>query len=262
MKQIILFFAWILLIAACSDPQGVKPTPPDVVQMVLRVPGADSLEIENGIDAAANPGEELNAIQLMWYEPSSAVNLRQYKIYRSEHESGTVNFDLHAVKEIGQQGAVDTIYIDTQDLAQNVRYYYYVTVLDKDDQESATSDTVSYELLAKPTLLSLNGNSSEITQPVMDFSWKSLETDLFYLRIEEYINENFHPLVYFAKVQNTYDDGWQNYHLEGDWLETIFYNNGNFRWRIDTVGDEDVQQHSYSGSESDWKPFKVIWSTE
>lgn len=261
MKRFLLL-GMVLIISACSDPQSVKPTPPDAVQLVLRVAGADSLEIEKGIDAAPNPGEALNAIQLMWYEPSSTANLKQYKIYRSEHESGTINFDLHTVKEIGQQGAVDTIFIDTQDLIQNVRYYYYVTAVDKNDQESATSDTVSYELLAKPNQLSLNGNSSEITQPVMDFSWWSLETDFFYLRIEEYINEDFHPLVYFAKIQSTYDDGWQNYHLEGDWLKTLFYTNGHFRWRIDTVGDEDIQQHSYSGSESDWKPFKVIWSTE
>ncbi len=262
MKRIILLISGILLIAACSDPQSPKQTPPDAVQMVLRTPGADSLEIEKGIDAAANPGEELNAIQLMWYEPKRTADLKKYKIYRSAHESGTVNYDLHAVKEIGQPGANDTIYIDTQDLVQNVRYYYYVTAVDKDDQESTTSDTLSYELLAKPNGLSLNGNSSEITEPVMDFSWQSLETDLFYLRIEEFINEDFHPLVYFAKVQSTYGDGWQNYHLEGNWLKTLFYNNGHFRWRVDTVGDEDVLHHSYSGSESDWKPFKVIWSTE
>ena len=253
----ILFIS--LLLVACTQPEEVKPDPPELLQMVLRSAGDDSLDFERGIDAGANPGNPLNAIEVQWHTHLQQNDLESFKIYRSEHESGTINFNLLSTKEIGQPGAIDTLYRDTQDLALDVRYFYYITAVDKDNQESEPSDTVSYRLLEKASDLSLNGNPQQITTPEFNFKWQSLASHLFYVRVEAFISEEFHPLVYLEEVQSAYDDGWQNLYLEGTWLKARFPN-GNYRWRIDCVGDENISEQAFEGSESDWSDFIISWS--
>lgn len=229
------------------------------MQVVSKILGADTLDIERGIDAADNLGEPTNAIQIMWFTHTAQRDLEKFNIYRSKDESGLVLFNPIASKEIGQPGLIDTVFNDTQDLVLNRRYYYFVTAVDKDGQESENSDTLSYMLLEKPEQLSLNGNSQLVVNPVMDFKWQSLESHFFYLRVEARITEDFHPLVYFRKIRSAYGDGWQDHHLEGEWLKSVF-ENGNYRWRVDCEGVEEIDQQRFSGSESDWSFFEVNWS--
>jgi len=162
-------------------------------------------------------------------------------------------------KEIGQSGATDTLYRDTQDLALDVRYFYYITAVDKDNQESEPSDTVSYSLLEKASNLALNKNLHEIKTPDLNFEWESEASHLFYVRVEAFISEDFHPLVYLREVVNSYDDGLQNLHLDGEWLKNIL-TDGDYRWRIDCLGDENIAEQAFEGSESDWSDFIISWS--
>ena len=130
MKLNYLYLIIIIIISACSQPEEVLPDPPQTVQMVLRDLGADTLNIERGIDAAENPESDvLNGIQLNWYKQQDHSDLKEYRIYRSDHHSGLVNFYYHASKEVDQPGIIDTMFIDTQDLSENVRYYYYITAI-------------------------------------------------------------------------------------------------------------------------------------
>lgn len=259
MKVNLKYLAISLAFVACSQPEEVNPDLPEPVQMVLRSSGADSLDFERGIDAASNPGNSFNVIEFQWHTHLQQNDLETFKIYRSEHESGQINFNLLSVKEIGQPGGIDTLYRDTQDLALDVRYFYYVTAVDKDNQESEPSDTVSYSLLEKASDLSLNGNPQQITLPEFNFKWQSLASHLFYVRVEAFISEDFHPLVNLKVVESAYGDGWQNLHLEGPWLKTTFPN-GNYRWRVDCIGDENTAEQAFEGSESDWSDFIINWS--
>ena len=259
MKVNLSYLIISLVLIACSQPEEVKPDPPESVQMVLRSAGADSLDFERGIDAAANPGNPVNAIEMQWHTHLQQNDLESFKIYRSKHESGQINFNLLSVKEIGQQGGTDTLFRDTQDLELNVRYFYYITAADKDNQESEPSDTVSYSLLEKASELSLNGNPPQIDTTDFNFIWKSLASHLFYVRVEAFISEDFHPLVLLKEVQSAYGDGWQNLHLEGTWLKSALPN-GSYRWRIDCVGDENIAEQAFEGSESDWANFIINWS--
>jgi len=261
MKYILnCFWLIFLLNISCSNPGQQDTAPPEKVQMVHRLAGADTTDAEAGIDAVANP-DSVNYIQLMWYRPRQTADLAYFNIYRSEDEQGAKNYNLLYRKELNQEGVPDTLYIDTQDLHTNVRYYYYVTTVNKDGLESENSDTLSYTLLEKAGNLSLNGNSGTVSEPSMEFSWwiNSGQTpDKYILRIEAFVTEDFHPKVYVQYIQSTYQTP-QSLTLSGNWLTQTFPT-GKYRWRIDCVGDEDVAAQWFKGSESDWYPFNVNWS--
>jgi len=262
MKLNYLSLTIVIIISACSQPEEVLPDPPQTVQMVLRTLGADTLNVERGIDAAENPeSDALNGIQLNWYKHPDHSDLKEYRIYRSSHSSGLVNFYYHNSKEVNQPGIIDTMFIDTQDLSQNVRYYYYVTAMDKDDQDSQASDTVSYTLIEKAYDLSILGYSQVINQPNIDFQWyRSQSAAEYILRIEEYQGD-YHKLVYSKLITSIYDIP-EVHNLSGDWMKTTFPDR-DYRWRIDCVVAEDmgnIQAQFFSGSESEWAYFTVKWS--
>ncbi|GEM_PF-1513785 len=258
-----LYFVWIilLLVISCKNPGSGKSQPPPRVEMVLRTAGADTLDGEPGIDAAENIGAAVNGIQLMWYNPVKTAELDHYNIYRSEDPAGLINFNVIAEKKLNQAGSIDSLFIDTQDLQKNVRYYYFVTVVNKDKLESDPSDTLSYQLLERAANLSLNGNSTVVSQPQMEFEWwmNSGQTpDQYILRVEAFVSEDFHPVVYLKIIKSTYQSP-QSYLLSGDWLKQVFAD-GKYRWRIDCVGAENTEEQFFSGSESEWAVFTVKWS--
>lgn len=260
MKKSLLLLS-VFFLTFCSQPEAVKPNPPDVVQWVNRTVGTDTTEAEAGIDAAENLGFALNKIQLMWYKNPEQNTIRKYKIYRSEDEFGAVNYRPIAEIITNQPGIVDTVFFDAQDLSLNVRYYYYITAVDKDDQESDPSDTLAYMLLEKASQLSLNGKSSEITDPPLTFQWdisSGLTPDQYILRIEAVVTDNFHPLVYVKYISSIYETP-QSFVLNGTDIKSKFPD-GKYRWRIDCVGENNLNGQIYSGSESDWSAFRVKWS--
>ncbi len=260
MKFFLLFIS-VIFLTYCSQPEGAKPNPPESVHWVNRVEGTDTTEAEAGIDAAGNPGSALNTIQLMWYKNADQNLIRKYNIYRSEDEFGAVNYKRIAEKITNQPGIVDTVYFDAQDLSLNVRYYYYITAVDKDEQESDPSDTLAYMLLEKPSQLSLNGNSSEVTELPLMFQWditSGVTPDLYILRIEAAVTDNFHPLVFVKYIASNYETP-ESFILNGTDIKSKFPN-GNYRWRIDSVGENNLNGQIYSGSESDWSAFRVNWS--
>lgn len=232
------------------------------VRLVLRTAGADTTNSEPGIDAVPTAEGEVNKIQIQWYRHPQIKNLEKFNIYRSEEVLGDKNYHLIGSVQANVPGQPDTIYFDTQDLQLNVRYYYYVTAVNKDLMESESSDTVSYKLLEKPVKLSLNANASVIDTPEMNFEWwiESGNTpDQYILRIERFYSKDVHVLAYITYVQTEYGSARQTYHLTGDSLKVIFPN-GSYRWRVDCVGREDVVHQYFEGSESNWKIFDVFWS--
>lgn len=250
MEKYISFILFVfLIIFGCTEQENVPQDPPEKVRLVQKEAGFDTMGVERGIDAEPNPLGGSNFIQLMWYRHEQEATLSHFKIYRSEHPEGTVNYNLIATTE-NRPNKLDTLYLDTQELSINNRYYYYVTAINQDNAESEPSDTVYYTLVEKATDLSLNNNISVITQPVMNFRWSivpSQAPDFYILRIERFLSDSFHPLIYIDLIQD-YNNPVQ-YNLGGTWLKTLF-SNGQYRWRVDCVGPDLL-----SGSESDWYYF-------
>jgi hypothetical protein len=75
MIKIFFILVIILLLINCSENDPVDPEPPDRVLLVLKEEGFDTLEIERGIDAEANPNSDINAIQLDWYDPADKYRI-------------------------------------------------------------------------------------------------------------------------------------------------------------------------------------------
>ncbi len=257
-----LILILIIFFSACQQATEEKSFKPDPVQLVLRPAGADTLADEPGIDAVPIPEGDINGIQIQWYRPYNINKLDKFLIYRSEDPKGKKNYDVIGELQANVSGKVDSIYIDTQDLLINVRYYYYVTAISKSGEESLPSDTVSYRLLEKATNLSLNGNANIISEPVMEFSWWILSgftPDQYILRIERFISNEYHPLAMIKMFRPVNYDTPQSIRLAGDSLKSIF-TKGDYRWRIDCVGLEDVQNQFFEGSESNWQLFKINWN--
>ncbi len=259
MYWILVFFVFLL---SCNSSTNVKSEPPQPVQLVLRQAGADTTAMEPGIDAVPTPDNEINQIQIQWHKHPQIKDLERFNIYRSEEPLGDKNYHRIGSVIVNTPGQPDTIYFDTQDLRLNVRYYYYVTAVNKDQLESVGSDTVSYKLIEKPVRLSLNANASVISTPEMYFEWwieSGITPDRYILRIERFYSKDVHFLAYITYVPTEYGLARQNYTLNGDSLKSLFPN-GKYRWRVDCVGREDVAHQYFEGSESDWKIFDVSWS--
>ncbi len=259
-----MFWLLIFLIffTSCEKGTNKKAEPPMPVQLVLRPPGADTLNSEPGIDAVPTPEGEMNQIQIQWYRHPQIKSLEKFNIYRSDEPLGDKNYQLIGTVQANNAGQPDTIYFDTQDLQLNVRYYYYVTAVNKDLVESESSDTVSYKLLEKPVKLSLNANANVISEPTMNFEWWMMSgntPDQYILRIERFYSKDVHILAYITYVNTEYGAQSQSFRIEGDSLKWIFPD-GKYRWRVDCVGREDVVHQYFEGSESNWKPFNVVWS--
>ncbi len=255
---------FIIFIGACDSGTNKKEEPPAPVQLVLRTVGADTTNAESGIDAVPTPEGEINHIQIQWYHHPQNNRLLKFNIYRSQEVGGGKNYLLEGSVQANVPGQADTIFFDTQDLQLNVRYYYYVTAVNKDMIESISSDTVSYQLMEKPVKLSLNANASVIKRPDMVFEWwmESGNTpDRYILRVERFYSKDVHILAYIKYVKTEYGSAHQSFRLQGDSLKTIFPN-GKYRWRVDCVGREDVIHQYFEGSESNWKIFDVMWGDE
>jgi len=266
MKYIYWLMLMVVFSAACKQQETDTTQAPAKVRLVKRVPGADTLADERGIDAEYDIPSAKDGIELMWYENSRKSELSQYRIYRSIDPQGRVSYKFLASVQLNQPSQIDTVYIDTQDLETNVRYYYYITAVDKKNRESAPSDTLSYRLIEMVNKLSLNGNSTEVTQTKMNFEWwiadPSQMPDQYILRIENYLNKDFHPLAYIEIINPVNYEIPQSKILSGEWLKNTFLS-GSYRWRVDcAVADKDSVNNYYSGSgsESKWAPFTVQWS--
>ncbi len=248
----------MLIWFSCTQQETADPETPDTVRMVVKQAGYDTLAAEPGIDAQPNPEGGANLIQLMWYSHPQQQDIDHFNIYRSEDEAGQINYLKHFVKALDQPFIEDTVYYD--DKAQvNQKYYYYVTAVNQDGIESAPSDTVWYQLMEAAILIKPEDNK-ELKQAPINFTWGVTEIPHQYiLRIEQFISETFHPLVYVKIVDSNYGTP-QTFSPGSAWPIESVSDNGIYRWRIDCIGQDGL----HIGSESNWQFFKlnIDWSSE
>ena len=258
MYKNIFILVIILLLINCSEKDPIEPDPPNGVVMVMKEPGFDTLEIERGIDAEPNPNSNYCAIELNWYEPMDKYRVSYYNIYRTDAAQGKLFYKWIGNTE-NQLNLPDTVYIDTtlSSTNNNDPYWYYVTAVDENGNESEPSDTVHYTLIEKATDLSINNYNPVLTDSNITFTWYVDSDDIpgaYYLRVEQNISESFHPLVFFREIGVNEVDYVppQTYNVSIEEFKVPIVEDQNYRWRIDCLGTD-----LYSGAESDWAEFTV-----
>ncbi len=262
MKKLIIIFTLFAALSSCNPTGPKDPVPPNRVMMVERPEGADTLEFVQGISTL--PGPE-NKIQIMWHKPGIEENIKSFKIFRSTDRVGLINYNLYFTVGVNNPGNPDTIFTDLN-VEIGTAYHYFITAVNNDNLESAPSDTVSFKLLNKATLINPQ-NGEEMTQRgAISFQWYREYTPPYYIiRIEEYYTDTFHPLVYVHKIFNTEYDPDQRYDLSQDVVESIMSDGRTYRWRIDAVEDPEIPVENplvkiYAESQSEYFTFKIRWS--
>jgi len=240
------FLTKILIIAlfglSCTNSVESDNPAPEQVRMVEK--SAENAVIERGIDAIAFTGLlTQNSIYIQWHSEDDE-DLTVYDIYRSQDSVGTFPLLTSVVKQFGE---IDTSYID-KNVAENVRYYYYVIARDAEDQEGPRSTKVNYKL---GEMAVLNSPSPSDTNYTGVFSWDfpSFGPDEFIFRLERDIAGNF--VHEYMNQLNRID---YNPHQEWNFTSLGLGNllPGRYRWRIDIIGADDNE-----GSESFWLGFQV-----
>jgi hypothetical protein len=241
MTQLIIFFICLCLLSACNSNTGEDNQLPSRVMMVMRSP--DTASVEQGIDALP----ESNNIQVQWHK-SYHPALKYYHLWRKAGNELYYRRIKIIDPERTSQGG-DTTYIDT--VLDTLKWYnYFVAAANKDGNEGAPSDTARYMLLEKATLESPD---QEVIDRDYIFKWEfngDVPPQEFILRIEE----NFTKKVVYSRIfwNENLLPGLYTFNLSEKEPDLAFPR-GNYRWRIDCIG-EDAES---SGSESGWLHFSI-----
>lgn len=254
MKIILNAILIFLLCLYCSSPTGkINLDRPLPLSMVQKTASSDTTLNENGIDAVPDS----NIIQVVWHPYMGINEVKRFNIYRSNEQSGTQSFDFLDYIDIENSFEQDTTYLDGR-VTLNQYYYYFVTVVDKDNQESFPSDTVKYQLLQKATASSPNGGLFNAGDTIQFGFIIPSETyaNGYILRIERLIGANNKELTYIDYVNpfDNFGDVTIYRDVDTHHFRTLTQTK-EYRWRIDVIAED----QQYEGSESEWATFYINW---
>lgn len=224
----VIFFSILSCKLNSPGPAGQKPHSPIIV------PKSDeSSFVETGIDAIP----EMDAIFFEWYHARDKI--QAWSIYKKKGELGNFKF-------LTKVSNVDTSFVD-QNVSVGYRYWYYVTAIGLNGQESLPSDTVNYKLLNKANSL---GNTLE-THPIFEWNYSGIAPVFYIFRLCQ--NPQC-KLIWITILRPGYQGQRETVYFNFDGLavEKSLEKNRTYAWRIDEVGAE-----ANSGSESHWKVFTV-----
>jgi fibronectin type 3 domain-containing protein len=229
-----LIFGCLFTILSCQNTIDNNKDRPDTVKFVEK---SEEYEIpEKGIDAIP---EEI-AIFIEWFRHDNS-EIEKYQIYRQTDPLD----DFYLIDTIQ-----DTFYIDIiTDIIP--RYYYYVIAVNYDNIKSESSDTLSYQLLEKPTPLAPSGLSQSVSP---DFQWEDHtqpQANYYILRV---IRSDDGAVIWNATVQANLGFAIQNNPYNSDQSASIseLKRGIGYQWRVDVIGSED-----FCGSESVWTSFQI-----
>ena len=206
-----------------------------------------------------------NSIKLMWHS-SPEEDIWKYHLYRTDamdEENNPIDFSNILTTED------DTLFYD-EEVDRYVEYYYYVKAENFDGIKSATSDTISYELLKKPQAIS---NSDTVQSEQLQFQWV------------DYQQGSHIPSYYTIKVENESGQGiWSCMFLNPDFLNnggivsypyslngsecidhqgaSDYLEPGRYYWRIKALrlgnGITTSADHDVTSAESNWVEINII----
>ncbi len=234
MKKFLYIF--LLAILSCSPNRESLPAPEKV--KIYQVP--DPLSEEFDIGSGAVP--EINGIKIIW---GRVPNVSGYKIYRGEMKSGKVEFEFY-YDVMSRAGVADTFFIDTN-VEFRKRYFYFVRAYNRDNVEGEPSDTISFELYLKPSLIS-PGNNSQVNADTLIFRWDDPNGGGdFVIRVK---NSQTGNLIWIY-IYRSFGDFSVRFNADSKAKENLF-SGGQYKWRVDRV-----QFGQSAGSKSNWGVFYV-----
>ena len=186
---------------------------------------------------------ETDAIHIEW-DANAEDDIAEYKIHRStQSDSG---YQLIATL------SKDELFYEDTDVRLETKYYYRVTAVDEGKNESNMSQTISYTLLHKASLMA-PPNQAVVRTASPVFKWLEVNNAQSYV-VRVFVNTEeqatpwqeiwkSHEVFPFDPLQLTYN---------GDNRATETLENGKeYRWRVDASSGRTV------GSKSNWYHFSV-----
>jgi len=254
MRYILHLALILLLLGACSgeDDAFKDKTPPskpvliphlgDTGDAPIMIDENVMMEItddNNGLDAVPD-GHKL---RLMW-EPFIDTDLSHLKIFRFSDVDTTV-------VEIANIQPNTTQYTDNGPLVEREWYSYFVKLFDTSGN-SAVSDTVTYSLLAKASLIA-PVDGAFVSTDNLRFYWNRADDRVGFYRVLLW-NESNELLWHGDKYLATEDDPlW----LQLPILTPPIPVGRTLRWRVDYF-DWSEEHQMYMGSESEERIFTTI----
>lgn len=262
-RFLVLFIFALILFGACSEPTSSSGEKPERPLMVEKKAGDDLLESEPGIDATVEPED---GIRVIWKKPGRYKNIVKYTIYRSVTTPSAFYFQ--KIGDVNTTTNHDTLYIDRlsaleSSIKLNEKYFYYITAVSEEGAISSPSDTVQYTLIDKADNLKLV-EGSQITNPQqLTFTATYPNVTSFggthyilRIRTEDNFTVSGYKLVYTIKKDLNYEGTIEEVISDNTQLKSLFKTNTRYEWRID------LMENLYSGSETDWQEFTIIWGDE
>jgi len=229
-KYIFFFFLFHALFFFGCKKNAENPASILEAPVILSSP-SDTVLTERGIDAIP----EKNAIQIQWELDSI---FHGYKLYKKSQDEETFSL-------LSELGSSDSVYIDTKNIAFNVRYFYFVMGVDENGVRSEPSDTVDYMLIAKAFNLLVS------SQEHILFHWQFYDysPEMYILKLFDAQDDS---LIWISEIMPSYEtlDEQAQFNWDGKAKTRLLVPGKAYQWRIDIRGPS-----LNSGSESHWQKF-------
>lgn len=235
-KIMTIMFIFIMSFYGCSedselDQDNMPPAIPRIHQHDPTIP-----DDEWGPDTLT----DVDGIYIEW-DANQEDDLAGYKIYRSVYpDNGFVL--IATVSEYAD-------FYEDFDIELSQKYYYRITAINSEGNESQMSKTIWYTSLPKAQLIEPANQAIVTLAPT--FKWFGIgEADAYILRVfASEVEENEWQEIWHCE-KYSYEKLEAVYNENDKALEDLTYEK-EYRWRVDVDGGSSV------GSESNWRRFSL-----
>jgi hypothetical protein len=239
-------FAILLFLIALIQACGLDiedPTPPSPPQWVYKTLPEEWPE--RGIDA-----HESGGIILQWEANLLDEDIIVYMIYRSQDNSNEFQLLYSFNTDLGHE----LEYID-ETVSYNSRFYYTIKAVDRSQNSSLYSDTLSFSILERVLLESMHPNGvNDTLSRSRQLYWsyrQRLDVQNFCITI---LREDNVLVIRRNLPPTNYVNGREMWLIPS---EVILEQGTLYKWRIDT-GANYTNGYESSGSESHWATFLSV----
>ncbi|MEA1987525.1 MAG: hypothetical protein U9N76_08575 [Candidatus Marinimicrobia bacterium] len=256
-KLLFVLISFFIIAFQCTDIENPDaPLAPQIVEKSK--PG-------NFYETGINPVGSTDAISIQW-EANSEEDLAGYKIYRAADTSSNQELDFSKIHTASVNFvspiATATEYID-YDVSLKIKYFYYLTAFNQSDNESEHSDTVSYQLSAKPSIYCPDFESilcsDAYSVPGMRFRYSD---DIFYgisrfiIKVADMNNDS---IWCYSVAREQYDGSAQTvvYNIDGSSVIDSLTPGQFYKWKVKAITPTGNNMPETEGAETDWVQFKI-----
>jgi hypothetical protein len=187
---------------------------------------------------------ETDGIHIEW-DANEEDDIAEYKIYRSTQSDE--GYQLIATL------SKDELFYEDMDASMETKYYYRITAVDESDNESNKSQTISYTLLHKASLME-PPNQSVVKTASPVFKWLEVNNAQSYV-VRVFVNTEDKTIpwkeIWKSREVFPFDELKLSYNENNRATEPL-EGGKNYRWRVDANSGRTV------GSRSNWSHFNVM----